>query len=344
MTRYTFEEVKVAQASDEELTPILARVNEVNREIRPRSVDMTLDELRMFAGFPGTVESRFLTRDGTGEVVGTCETHYSADGTNPETLRCGIFVWPEFRRAGAGTAMLGHIARIGKELARTKLLSYHFDTVPAGGAFAAAIGATEGRKTHENVLHIADLDAGLMQRWVEEGDRNAPGYTVRVTEGDWPEELFEDIANLLLILERDMPRSDGQAPRNWDAELVRELQEQFKDGVDVIWGMAFDGSSGKAVGMSEMFRRKTDPTTWIVTTTMVDPDHRGKSIGKWLKGAVNLAALEAWPEGIYEETANAFSNDAMLAINHAMGFRHEMTTIDVEITVDRALAWVASRS
>jgi hypothetical protein len=107
--------------------------------------------------------------------------------------------------------------------------------------------------------------------------------------------------------------------------------------------MAFDDDTAKAVGMSEMFRRRTDPTTWIVTTTMVDPDHRGKSIGKWLKGAVNLAALDAWPGGIYEETANASTNDAMLAINHAMGFRHELTTTDVELEVDQALAWVASR-
>jgi hypothetical protein len=75
---------------------------------------------------------------------------------------------------------------------------------------------------------------------------------------------------------------------------------------------------------------------------MVDPDHRGRSLGKWLKGAVNLAALEGWDGGVYQETGNAFTNEAMLAINHAMGFRHELTMTDVEIALDDALGYVAS--
>ena len=41
-------------------------------------------------------------------------------------------------------------------------------------------------------------------------------------------------------------------------------------------------------------------------------------------------ALEAWEGGEYQETSNAFTNDAMLAINQAMGFQHEFTATLVE--------------
>ncbi|MEA1903199.1 MAG: GNAT family N-acetyltransferase, partial [Actinomycetota bacterium] len=64
-------------------------------------------------------------------------------------------------------------------------------------------------------------------------------------------------------------------------------------------------------------------------TTMVDPAHRGHALGKWVKAAVNLEALEKWPGGRYEETGNAEGNDAMLGINRAMGFRVEFTLSEV---------------
>ena len=92
-----------------------------------------------------------------------------------------------------------------------------------------------------------------------------------------------------------------------------------------------------------MIRRNSDPATWIVSTTMVDPPHRGQSIGKWVKGATNLAALERWPDGVYQETGNAFTNDAMLAINHAMGFRHDLTITDVEVSTARARSYLDSK-
>jgi GNAT superfamily N-acetyltransferase len=340
---YRFDEVDVDSMTDDELTPVLKRVNEAQSERAPRAVDLTVEELRTFNSFPGIIKRQFLVFV-SDMFVGHCEGRYAADGTNPDTLRCQIQVWPEFRRQGAGTAMLDHITGIARNLERGKLLTVIFDTVPAGAAFAQAVGGIERRQTHENILRIADLDRDLLQEWVDAGPERAPGYTVRVTEGDWPDDLFKDIAYLFHVLERDMPMSEGQEPRIWDADVVRDLQDHFSKDVDAIWAMAFDDRTGKAVGMSELIRRRKDPTTWEVTTTMVDPDHRGKSIGKWLKGAVNLQALESWPGGVYQETGNAFTNEPMLAINHAMGFEHEFTITDVEIPVDNALAYLASRS
>lgn len=220
----------------------------------------------------------------------------------------------------------------------------HFDTIPAGETFARVVGGKEKLMSHENFLRIGDLDVDLLEGWVEQGQARASGYTVEVREGEWPEELLGEIAYLYYVLERDMPTPEGHDPLDWSADLVREIRDRFKGTVDSIWAMAFDDETAKPVGMSELIRRRTDPSTWMVTVTMVDPDHRGKSWGKWLKGAVNLAALEAWDGGIYQETGNAFTNDAMLAINHAMGFSHELTMTEVEIAVDHALSYVASNT
>ncbi len=118
------------------------------------------------------------------------------------------------------------------------------------------------------------------------------------------------------------------------------MSEHFAQGADSLTAVAIHDDSGQAAGMSQLIRRRIDPTNWFVSTTMVDPDHRGKALGKWVKGVVNLEALEKWPGGEWQETGNAFTNDAMLGINHAMGFEHEYTMSDVEFDVDEVLAKV----
>lgn len=341
---YTFDEVDVTSMSDEELSSILENVNRVDREIQERRIDLTSDEFRMFANQPGTVKKNFLIRNAPGTIVGTVETRYAEDGSNPDVLKFQIRVWPEYRRRGAGTAVLGHVATVAKELNREKIKSMYFDTIPAGAAFAHAAGGQDKLQFHENVVRVEDLDVGLLQGWVEQGPSRAPGYSVEVREGEYPEELLDQIAYLHYVLERDMPMSEGHEPRAWTVDLVRQMQEHYRKGIDALWSMAFHDETNRAVGMSELIRRHSDPTTWIVTVTMVDPKHRGKSIGKWLKGAVNLAALDRWPGSVYQETGNAFTNDAMLAINHAMGFRHEITITEVEFSVDEVLAYVAARA
>ena len=337
------EEIDFDDLSDEELGPLLARFNTINREMHPRTADMTIEDFRIVTDSPGMVQRRWLARNQDHDVVGMCDTRYADDGTNPDIVRIRIHVWPEYRRRGAGTAMLGRVCRGADEVGRSRLLGMHLDTIPAGAGFARACGAKEGLQLHENVLKVDDLDVDLMRAWVEQGEKRAQGYSLVVVHGEPPVEALEDLAHLFRVLERDMPMTHGMEPRNWTADTVRDMREHFKQGVDTLSSLAIHEETGEIVGMSELVRRHSDPATWVVTVTMVDPAHRGKSIGKWLKGAVNLAALEHWPGGVYEETANHFTNEAMLAINRSMGFQHELTITNVEIDVEDARTYVESR-
>lgn len=337
---YRVDALDLDSLSDDDIAPMLRGINAVNREIQPRHVDTTASEFRTFARSPGTVRVVNVVHDASGLLVGTFETRYADDGTNPDVLRFEMKVFPEHRRRGAGTAMLSHAAQHARELGRSTLLTWHFDTVPAGVAFARACNGTEKLQFHENVLRMADLDIGLMEDW---SGRDPTGYAIRIVEGPFPDDLLAGVANLYYILERDMPLSEGQEPRTWTAELIREMTENYLKEVESLVAVATVEESGHPVGLSQLIRRKSDPSTWVVTTTMVEPDHRGHSIGKWLKGAVNMVALERWPGAVYQETGNAFVNEAMLAINHAMGFEHEMTVTDVEIAVNDAFEFVASK-
>jgi GNAT superfamily N-acetyltransferase len=341
---YAIVEYSVDDMSDVELEPILDATNRINREAQPRAVAMTVDDLRTFAVSPGMIQHRYAVHDDSGRLVALGAARYPGDGTNADILICQIQVLPEHRRRGVGTLLLERVTGEAERLGRHTLQSWYLDTVPAAAAFVDAIGARRTLEFYENVLRIADLDRGLMESWSRIGQERAPGYSVRLIEGSLPEGLLADIAHLYYVLERDMPVSDGFEPRDWNAARVREMQEHYLEGVDSLVALAIHEGSGTAVGMSQLIRRKSDPTTWLVTVTMVDPEHRGRSLGKWLKGTVNVAALEQWPGGIYQETGNAFTNEPMLAINRAMGFEHEHTAVDCLLGVETARAYLASRS
>lgn len=340
---YQLSEYDVSSMSDQDLKVIVDAANALSRESEPRAVDLTLDEFRIFTSSPGMTQHRYLVNDADGNLAAVGGARYPNDGTNTDLLLTTIRVLPEHRRHGIGTLMLRRLVELATERGRSRIQGVFFDTVPAGRAFAQTVGAEPTIDFHANVIPIADIDRELMRTWAELGAERAPGYSLELIDGPLPETRFSDVAHLYYVLERDMPMSDDFEPRDWNADRIEEMQEHYLKGTDALSALAIHDETGTAVGMSQMIRRKSDPTTWIVTVTMVDPAHRGKSLGKWVKGTVNVAAMERWEGGIYEETGNAFTNEAMLAINHAMGFQHEFTVTDCSISVAGAQAYLDSR-
>ncbi|MGD2043902.1 MAG: GNAT family N-acetyltransferase [Acidimicrobiia bacterium] len=341
LSSHRFEEVDFASTSEETLRPVLDATNLLNREARPRSVDLALDDLRDSA--PGMIRRRFVVTGPSGQLVGLTEGRYPDDDTSPELLLCMLRVLPRHRGKGAGRAMLEHLVELADSLGRSRLLGYYFDTVPAGKAFADAVGAVPDIHFHESVLRLSELDRELIEAWARVGPDLASDYSVRVFDGEIPTTWHDDIARLFVVLERDSPSADELEPREWSASLVKDTLDHILQRGDMISSLAIHNQTDTAVGISQLARRRSDPTTWQVTFTMVDPDHRGQSLGKCLKGSVNVAALEQWKGGVYQETGNAFTNEAMLAINRAMGFEHELTITQASLPLDQAKGYLSSR-
>lgn len=327
---YEIIEFSINELSDAELEPIVELVNLLGEEREPRHVPMTVDEFRVFADTPGQVRVRWAARNGAGDVIALGNTSYSDDGSNPQLLRAQIGVSPGHRHEGIGSALLAKASAQAAALGRSILSGVVFDTAPEGSLFARAIGARETMDFHLNSVRIDDLDTALLRSWLDDGPKRAPGYSLRIVEGQWPEDLHEGMAHLYYVLERDMPTPDSWEPREWTAERVAEIEAHYAHGTESLSAFAIQDEGEALAGMSQLVKRHTDPTTWLVTTTMVDPSHRGRALGKWVKAAVALEALERWPGGEWMDTGNAYTNEAMLGINREMGFRSEYTMTDVE--------------
>lgn len=343
LTGYEIREFNIPDLSDDDLASIVAAQNVLFAEReRRRHIDFTPDEYRIFFDGPGRIRHHHLITDADEKPAAFLELAYPDDGTRPSLLRTSIEVLPEHRRRGLGSSLLRIAADTARELGREMLNGSIADTVPAGRAFADTTGASPTLDFHLNTVRVSDLDLDLLHSWVEAGPGRAPGYSVMIVDGMYPDELLDGMAHLYLVLERDMPHPENWEPRTWNAGFVRETIGNYLQGTELITAIAID-ESGTPVGMSQLGRRHTEHTTWFVTTTMVDPAHRGHALGKWVKAAACLAAIEEWPGAVWMETGNAFTNEAMLGINHAMGFIHELTWTDVELTVKAADSYLGSR-
>lgn len=73
--------------------------------------------------------------------------------------------------------------------------------------------------------------------------------------------------------------------------------------------------------MTDISIQPGSPDRVWVGDTAVEPSHRRRGLGRWLKAAITRRILDELPGVRWVITHNAGSNDAMLAINHDLGFR-----------------------
>ncbi|MEA1902165.1 MAG: GNAT family N-acetyltransferase, partial [Actinomycetota bacterium] len=302
---YTIEEFDFEHLPESDVDALLALSNRVGAEREHRHRPLTREDLLVFVNMPGEVQKRFMIRDNSGVPVAQMSAGHADDGSNPHLLRVRLMVDADHRRCGLATALIAEAVAIAESQNRDSLTGIVFDTMEAGGAFLAAIGGERQVEHQQNLLSLKDLDTDLLHGWVDDGPSRAPGYSVQLVEGAYPEEILDQMAHLYFVLERDMPAPEGQDPRQRTGAEVAEFIAHFLRGGEILTAIAFGDETGEATGMSQLFRRHSDHETWLVTTTMVDPAHRGHALGKWVKAAVNLEALEKWPGGRYEETGNA---------------------------------------
>ena len=99
------------------------------------------------------------------------------------------------------------------------------DRVPAGEAFARRVGAALGLTQGMNRLVIADVDRGLVRRWVDEGPGRAPGYSLVAIDGPYPDDLVEQIVDLHAVM-NTAPREDlDQEDEIPTVEQAREMEK-----------------------------------------------------------------------------------------------------------------------
>lgn len=255
-------------------------------------------------------------------VVGHGWVEWEDVEDNRHLAWAGIAVRADQRRQGIGRRLLAEIVAAAEADGRTTIGGSVRPGIPAGARFAEAFGAEQKLVGNRNALWIRELDLDMLNQWVDRAKERAADYRLVRWDGPCPDEHAEAFAELQNVM-NTAPRDDlDMEDEVFTVERLRDREEVWaRRGLGISTFVAVHEPTGAFAGYTELLFPPTWPTRSYQGDTGVDPAHRDKGLGRWLKAANLLAVIDERPQVERVLTWNAGSNDPMLHINHALGFR-----------------------
>lgn len=332
--------------SDEDIAAVNAFRNAMNAEAYPEDPPEPLDVTEAEArNLPDFVQLReFWARDLDASIAATGWGWWRKTEQNKHVAWIRIEVRPDRRGRGLAKALLERILPTFDE-GRTMAMGWTSERVSAGEAFARRLGAQAASAIHTNRLLLADVDRELISKWVKHGSARAPGYSLVAIDGRYPDDLVEQVAKVYGVM-NTAPR-DGLDIEDevHTVEQIRQWEQSREAQGTERWSIfARHDASGELIGLTEIYWNPAEPETMYQGDTGVDPGHRGHALGKWMKSLMIERILAERPHIVDIRTGNADSNDAMLGINNALGFRPYIAQMNWQVPVGRLRAYVDGSS
>ena len=241
-----------------------------------------------------------------------------------------VFVSPEARRTGAGSALLAAAARRTDEDG--------FDAMGVevvGGTPAADFYEWHGFRLAfvemRNVLDLSTVD------WLWLGAQAqgvGSGYRLEYHPGGVPEDLFEAYAQAKCSIRANPTGNLELRPSSYDVDRLRaSLDTLHARGLKPYIVLAVHESSGAVAGLTEVVVPAQRPTRADQYDTVVVPKHRGYGLGRALKARMLFELRSAEPQLLDVQTWNAAESTAMLRVNTELGFRPDRQWREYEADV-----------
>lgn len=271
------------------------------------------------------------TSDGAPIAAGFCWSNSAGDH---RVMECDVLVRQDRRREAIGCRLMAVICEVTASEGRSLLTWSTFDAVPAGDAFSRRLRARVGRVSRTSELTISKVNSTTLERWSYAERARGLGYSLEMVKGTFPEHLRRDAAKLHHIMQTAPREGLDVGDVSIDAEFVAELDRSLVNSGRTRWTVIMRDPLGACVGGTEVIFEPEDLSTVMQQNTGVDPAHRGLGLAKWAKATMIERIRDERPEARTVRTDNAFSNDPMLAINLALGFKITGTRTEWQAQVD----------
>jgi GNAT superfamily N-acetyltransferase len=278
-------------------------------------------EMEMRHGWDGETGRCFLARAG-GEVVGTVD-YFGSEYDNPDLAWVELQVAPDHRGQGWGRPLVAALEELALTDGRPLLTVGGWDS-PA----AVALGAGTGYPVGSIGVHrVQDLDGSSTQidrfgALRDEAALAAAGYDVLRLAGSTPEDLLDGVVRASQAI-NDSPLDDLEYEDEfYDLGRVRAYEEaQRVSGFRFRRVIAVERTTGEVAGHTVISVDAEQPAYAEQHDTAVVPAHRGHRLGLLLKSEMLCWLAEEEPGLRSVHTSNAGSNDHMIAVNEALGYR-----------------------
>ena len=261
-----------------------------------------------------------------GRAVGACRLELPMRD-NLHLCESVLCVDPSARGQGVARVLQAELERCAGDHGRTTLLGFA-DEPPgqegrsgnraAGIALGYAVAQQEVRR---------DIDLPLPLERVEDLARtcrpHAAEYALRVWQEACPDDLVDDLAELMRQMSTDVPKDEMDWREEvWDRARVRR-NERLALAMDRTWvaAGAVHRPTGRLVSFTTMGVPRSEPERAYQWETLVSADHRGHRLGTLVKLAALQELAARSPGTSFLSTWNAQENAPMIAVNDALGAR-----------------------
>jgi GNAT superfamily N-acetyltransferase len=192
---------------------------------------------------------------------------------------------------------------------------------------------------------LADIDRAMVRSWVVDGPVRAPDYSLVAVDNRYPDDLIDQVAEMYNVM-NTAPRDDlDMEDLQHTPEQLRQWESAGEAAGTTRWSLfARHDESARLAGFTEVYWNPAEPNTVYQGNTGVHPDHRGYAIGKWIKAVMIERIFDERRDVEDVRTGNADSNDAMLGINHALGFKPYIAHTQWQVPVERVRAYLEGSS
>ena len=233
----------------------------------------------------------------------------------------GFGVHPEHRRRGHGSALLERLVEDARALGRTSIGTDGWESEHVLG-FAARHGLKERSRAIMRRQHIAELEVGQVRRLYDEAAEAARDYELVRVAGRTPPELVDPMVELVSAI-NDAPTDDLDIEDEvFTAERLAAYEETSMTNGDRFYRVvARHRTTGALGGHTAVVVEDQRPVIAHQHDTAVARTHRGHRLGLFLKAGMLMWLSEVERQVETVDTWNAESNDHMIAVNEALGYR-----------------------
>ena len=238
----------------------------------------------------------------------------------------GVFVPPERRRRGIGTALAGWMANRAEQEGRTHLVTTvdlpidQRDTHPYR-RFAEHVGYAVASVEIRRRLALP-VDPAMLDELAVEAAQHHSAYRIEAHTGLLPDHLLPSYCAAAGRLAIDAPTGDLAFEQEaLTPEVLRQRDVMHRAaGRERLATVALD-AAGQVVAYNDLIVPEGDYQHVDQWGTLVVPEHRGHRLGLAVKvaGLRELARRHPERTGVY--TTNSEVNGPMIAINERLGFR-----------------------
>lgn len=268
------------------------------------------------------------------KIIGYCFAGYTKreNDSNPDKMWIDVYVLKAYRRKGIGNILFEKILEFGKKVNR---LTFDGGLYPIDGDDGPKFLEKKGilPKLNEKVsrLYKDAINWDFVNSSEKKLEEKLSKYKIESHNAvDWANRILEDdeyalqTADYFTEIETLIPMEDIE--RNYETLTIedeRRWAENTLKNADLWDNRNFyllDGD--RMIAMSGTYFPNDPPIKDVGTgLTGVRKDYQRQGIATYLKIKVLKYFVENHPDFKYIHTENAASNDGMLAINIALGFK-----------------------